>query len=154
MLSSKLQHILFCSSFWGASLVAQTVKNTPAMWETWVWPQVGKIPWRRERLPTPVFWPGEFYGQRSLAGSSPCVGMSWTWLSDFDFFRMILSHFDQCTWTCLKWIRKSDSFSNDLCNGSEVFYWLVTVATFKTTFSVFVSLSLSLSLWIEHVCTS
>ena len=20
-----------------------------------------KIPWRRERLPTPVFWPGEFY---------------------------------------------------------------------------------------------
>ena len=25
-------------------------------------PLVGKIPWRRERLPTPVFWPGEFYG--------------------------------------------------------------------------------------------
>ena len=25
-------------------------------------PQVGKIPWRRERLPTPVFWPGEFHG--------------------------------------------------------------------------------------------
>ena len=22
----------------------------------------GKIPWRRERLPTPVFWPREFYG--------------------------------------------------------------------------------------------
>ena len=22
-------------------------------------PQDGKIPWRRERLPTPVFWPGE-----------------------------------------------------------------------------------------------
>ena len=33
-------------------------KNPPAMWETWV----GKIPWRRERLPTPVFWPGEFHG--------------------------------------------------------------------------------------------
>ena len=25
-------------------------------------PQVGKIPWRRERLPTPVFWPGKFHG--------------------------------------------------------------------------------------------
>ena len=25
-------------------------------------PWVGKIPWRRERLPTPVFWPREFYG--------------------------------------------------------------------------------------------
>ena len=23
--------------------------------------QVGKIPWRREQLPTPVFWPGEFH---------------------------------------------------------------------------------------------
>ena len=33
--------------------------------------RVGKIPWRRERLPTPVFLPGEFHGQRSLAGYSP-----------------------------------------------------------------------------------
>jgi len=24
-------------------------------------PWFGKIPWRRERLPTPVFWPGEFH---------------------------------------------------------------------------------------------
>ena len=29
---------------------------------------LGLIPWRRKRLPTPVFWPGEFHGQRSLAG--------------------------------------------------------------------------------------
>jgi len=27
---------------------------------------VRKIPWRREWLPTPVFLPGEFHGQRSL----------------------------------------------------------------------------------------
>ena len=40
------------------SLVPQLVKNPPAMRET----RVGKIPWRRERLPTPVFWPGEFHG--------------------------------------------------------------------------------------------
>ena len=25
-------------------------------------PWVGKIPWGRELLPTPVFWPGEFHG--------------------------------------------------------------------------------------------
>ena len=25
-------------------------------------PGFGKIPWRRERLPTPVFWPGELHG--------------------------------------------------------------------------------------------
>ena len=31
----------------------------------------GKIPWRREWLPTPVFLPGESHGQRSLMGCSP-----------------------------------------------------------------------------------
>ena len=33
-------------------------------------PWVGKIPWRRERLPTPVFLFGEFHGQRNLVGYS------------------------------------------------------------------------------------
>ena len=28
-------------------------------------PWVGKIPWKGERLPTPVFWPGEFLGSQS-----------------------------------------------------------------------------------------
>ena len=32
---------------------------------------VGKISWRREWQPTPVFLPGKFHGQRSLAGYSP-----------------------------------------------------------------------------------
>ena len=32
---------------------------------------VGKMPWRREWLPTLVFLPGELYGQRSLANYSP-----------------------------------------------------------------------------------
>ena len=45
----------------------QLVKNLPARWEPWV-PWVGKIPWRRERLPTPVFWPGEFHGLYSPWG--------------------------------------------------------------------------------------
>ena len=31
-------------------------------------PWVGKIPWRRQRLPTPVFWPGEFHGLYSPWG--------------------------------------------------------------------------------------
>ena len=31
-------------------------------------PWVGKISWRRERLPTPVCWPGEFYGLYSPWG--------------------------------------------------------------------------------------
>ena len=47
--------------------VAQSVNNPPAMQETWV----RKIPWRRERPPTPAFLPGESHGQRSLVGYSP-----------------------------------------------------------------------------------
>ena len=34
-------------------------------------PWVRKIPWRSEWLPTPVFLPREFHGQRSLVGYSP-----------------------------------------------------------------------------------
>ena len=33
-------------------------------------PSVRKIPWGKEWLPTPVFLPGEFQEQRSLAGYS------------------------------------------------------------------------------------
>ena len=33
-------------------------------------PVLGGFPWRRKWLPTPVFLPGEFHGQRSLAGGS------------------------------------------------------------------------------------
>ena len=47
-----------------ASLVAQLVKNPPAMQETWV----GKVPWRRQRLTIPVLWPGEFHGLYSPWG--------------------------------------------------------------------------------------
>ena len=45
------------------SWVAQVVKNLPAMQET----LVGKFPWRRDRLPTPVFlgFPGGFDGKES-----------------------------------------------------------------------------------------
>ena len=51
-----------------ASLVAQLVKNPPAMQETWFDLWVGKIPSRRERLPTLVFWPDEFQGLYSPWG--------------------------------------------------------------------------------------
>ena len=56
----------FCFSM--ASLVAQLVKNPPAMQETWVQSLGWKIPWRREQLPTPIFWPGEFHQLYRLPG--------------------------------------------------------------------------------------
>ena len=49
----------------------QTVKNPPATQRPGFRPCVGQIPWRRQQLPTPAFWPGEAHGQRSLLGSRP-----------------------------------------------------------------------------------
>ena len=55
------------------SRVAQMVKNLSAMqvdpsrFDPWI----GKIPWRRKWLLTPVFLPEESHGQRSMAGYSP-----------------------------------------------------------------------------------
>ena len=41
------------------------------VWEQLDDPRVRKIPWRKKWQPTPVFLPGKFHGQRSLAGYSP-----------------------------------------------------------------------------------
>ena len=46
--------------FWGfpdSSVGKQSTCNVPGF-DPWV----GKMPWRREWLPTPVFWPGEVHG--------------------------------------------------------------------------------------------
>ena len=54
--------------------MAQTINNSPVMRETWrpgFDPWVGKILWRKEWRPTPVFLPGESHGQRSLVGYNP-----------------------------------------------------------------------------------
>ena len=40
----------------------------------WFDPLVGKIPRRRKWQPTPIFLPGKFHGQRSLAGCNPWGG--------------------------------------------------------------------------------
>ena len=55
----------------GTSLVAQMVKNLPSMQETQVQSLGREEPLEKERLPTPIFWPGGFHGQRSLVGYSP-----------------------------------------------------------------------------------
>ena len=47
------------------------VKNLLSVEETGFNPWVGKIPWRREWQPAPVFLPREFHGQRSPVGCSP-----------------------------------------------------------------------------------
>ena len=64
-----------------ASLAAQLVKNPPAMWRPRFDLWVGKIPWRKERLPTPVFWPGELHGLYSPWGRKESDTTEWVSLS-------------------------------------------------------------------------
>ena len=53
------------------SLIAQSVKNLPAMQETVVLSVGREDPLEKEIQPTPVFLPGKSHGRRSLAGYSP-----------------------------------------------------------------------------------
>ena len=75
--------------------IMQVVKNengSPSIFLNWNRPQfhswVGKIPWRRERLPIPVFWPGEFQNTGSqrvaslmahLVKNLPAMWETWVW---------------------------------------------------------------------------
>ena len=53
-----------------ASLVAQRIKNLPAMQETQALSLGQEDPCRREWQSTPVFLPGEFHGQWTQVGYS------------------------------------------------------------------------------------
>jgi len=53
------------------SLVAQLVKNLPALWETLDQSLDWEDPLEKGTATIPVFWPGEFHGQRSLVGYNP-----------------------------------------------------------------------------------
>ena len=48
-------------------------------------PGLGSFPWRRERLPTPVFWPGEFHGLYSSCS-----------LKELDTTEQLSLHFTSC----------------------------------------------------------
>ena len=63
-----------CSFTQRPSLMAQQVKNLPAMQETQEMPVRslgGEDPLEEDRQPTPVFLPGESHGLRNLGGCSP-----------------------------------------------------------------------------------
>ena len=49
-------------------------------------PELGRFPWRRERLPTPVFWPGAFHGLYIVHG----IAKSQTQLTDLQFKLVVL----------------------------------------------------------------
>ena len=56
-----------CMYIYWASFPGRSAGKESA-WRPGLDPWIGKIPWRREQLPTPVFWPGEFHGLYSPWG--------------------------------------------------------------------------------------
>ena len=59
LLAPKIKQIYLSTSFpCGSAGKEFTCKCKRPGFNLWV----GKIPWRRERLSTPVFWPGELHG--------------------------------------------------------------------------------------------
>ena len=61
------RQILYQLSHQGSPPACQCRRHKRCGFDPWV----GMIPWRRAWQPTPVFLPGEFHGQRSMAGYSP-----------------------------------------------------------------------------------
>ena len=55
------------------SLIAQMLRISLQCGRPGFDPWVGKMPWRRERLPTPAFWPREFQGLYSPWGCKELV---------------------------------------------------------------------------------
>ena len=70
----------------------------------------GKIPWRRERLPTPVFWPGEFHGLYSPWGHKELDTTEWLslplhfmFIKDKNACSLLLSTMDSHTAIWWRW---------------------------------------------------
>ena len=61
-------------------------------------PWVGKIPWRRERLPSPLLWPGEF--QRGCKESDTTERLSHHMIQQFHFWIAHCSVAKSCPTLC------------------------------------------------------
>ena len=142
------------NGFW-ASLVAESVKNPPAMWKTWVRSQVWEDPLAKEWLPTPVFWPKEFHRQRSLAGPSPRGRKELNTTVTFTFIHFPLniaaavSHkflYGQYCVFISTWFK---IFSKNVCNGlfdtsviSKVLFYFQIFGDFSGIFAPLISSSI------------
>ena len=86
---SMLTAILLPWGFPGGTVVKESTCQNRRHKRRRFKPWVGKIPWSRKWQPTPVFLPGKFHGQRSLAGHSPHshrVGCDWAQQHSTFFF--------------------------------------------------------------------
>ena len=71
--------------------ISRLVKDSACNVRSGFDPWVGKIPWRRERFPTPVFWPGEFHGLYSPRGRKESDTTEWLSVSQAANFHLFMS---------------------------------------------------------------
>ena len=90
---------------------------------------VGKIPWRREWLPTPVFLPGEFHGQRSLVGYIQSMG------SESDTTEWLSNNHCGFKHLFLKFPRTGVLPLNSQLGGQHVLHWQMLSQPVKTATS-------------------
>ena len=69
---------------------------------------VRKIGWRRDRLPTPVFWPGEFHGLYSLWGRKELDTTEWLSLSLSPKTIPLISSLVECNFSWQAFWRKAE----------------------------------------------
>ena len=80
--NDKVLKLGVLSGLEGASLVAQTGKNSPAVLETHVQSLGREDPVVKEMATHSIYLPGEFHVQRNLVGCHPWGHKSQAWLSD------------------------------------------------------------------------
>ena len=140
--SKVINSFIFYTSFWDLLL------NKRSMCPWWLrWsriclqrrrpgfdPWVGKKPWRRERLPTPVFWPGKFHGLYSPWG---CKESDTTW-----WFSLKLKLWQKCGYPIchlepeLSQVCTNNALRNYVLHYSHyIFYFIYIILTITCLWS-------------------
>ena len=78
-----------CSMHIWVSLVAQMVKNLPAVWETWIRSLGWEDALEKEMQPTPVFWPGEVHVLYSPWGHKESDTIEWLSVTSILVWRIL-----------------------------------------------------------------
>ena len=95
--------------------MAQLIKNPPVMQETCVRSLGWEDPWRREWLPTPVFWPGEFHG---LYGPWGCKELDMTERLSLSFYSSMSLNFKYMNCSFNIYFNVFANFDSCVCSSS------------------------------------
>ena len=112
------ERICYLLQYSCSSLVAQVVKNLPAIRQTWVWSLGWEDPQRRERLPTPVFWPGEFHGLYICIVHGVARSQDWVTFTISNYFICKLTESSNQRYSC--WMDTSTAWIHTQTESKRV----------------------------------